>query len=247
MRVRLIACEVLYRELCWAVARSPNQVDVEFLPKALHDQGGSCQRVRLQECIDAVDPASCDAICLGYGLCNLGTAGLIARTVPLVLPRAHDCLTLLLGSREAYQRWFDANPGTYLLSSGWLERGGKGLDQRQLVGPPGSGLDKTYAQLVEKYGADNAAYLWETLDPHAKYSAVDFVAMGIEPDGRFAQQAEAVAQERGWRFTARDGSLALISRLVDGPWDEDFLVVPPGSRIVHHADQRIIGAEPCPV
>ncbi len=33
MRLKLIACEILYRELCAAVARSVNQVDIEFLPK----------------------------------------------------------------------------------------------------------------------------------------------------------------------------------------------------------------------
>ena len=40
-RLKLIACEVLYREMCDAVARSPHQVDVEFLPKGLHDLGGA--------------------------------------------------------------------------------------------------------------------------------------------------------------------------------------------------------------
>ncbi len=39
MRLKLIACEIFYRELCAAVARSVNQVDVEFLPKGLHDIG----------------------------------------------------------------------------------------------------------------------------------------------------------------------------------------------------------------
>jgi hypothetical protein len=243
MRLRLIACEVLYRELCWAVARSPNQVDVEFLPKALHDQGGNQQRQQLQERIDAVDPACCEAVCLGYGLCNLGTAGLVARHVPLVLPRAHDCITLLLGSRTEYQRWFDANPGTYLLSSGWMERGGGGLDTRRLAGPPGTGLDQTYEQLVAKYGSDNAAFLWESLNPHAKYSAIHFVSMGLEPDDRFVRRAEALAGERGWRFSASNGSMTLIARLVDGAWQDDFLVVQPGQRVVHRVDESVIGVE----
>ena len=39
MQLKLIACEIFYREMCAAVARSPNQVDVEFLPKGLHDIG----------------------------------------------------------------------------------------------------------------------------------------------------------------------------------------------------------------
>ena len=37
MRLKLISCEIFYREVCAAVARSVNQVDVEFLPKGLGD------------------------------------------------------------------------------------------------------------------------------------------------------------------------------------------------------------------
>ena len=32
MRLRIISCEVLFREISLLAARSPNQVDVEFLP-----------------------------------------------------------------------------------------------------------------------------------------------------------------------------------------------------------------------
>ncbi len=39
MRLKLISCEIFYREMCAVVARSPNTVDVEFLPKGLHDIG----------------------------------------------------------------------------------------------------------------------------------------------------------------------------------------------------------------
>jgi hypothetical protein len=31
---------------------------------------------------------------------------------------------------------------------------------------------------------------------------------------------------------------------VDGPWDEDFLQVPPGHRIVATYDEDIVGVEP---
>jgi len=243
VRLRLIACEVFHRELCWAVARSTNQIDLEFLPKGLHNLGGAAHRERLQERIDAVDGNNYDAIVLGYGLCNLGTAGLIAHRLPLILPRAHDCLTLFLGSRQRYQEWFDANPGTYVFTSGWLERSPAGSAQRQLQGPPGSGLDLTYEQLVEKYGADNAEYLWDTLNPHAKYHTAHFIRMGVEPDQRFEIQAAERAAERGWKATVGDGSMALITKLVDGPWDDDILVVQPGQKVAHCADKRVIVAE----
>ena len=53
MRLRIVACEIFFRELCHLAARSRNKVDVEFLPKGLHDQGGSVMRGRVQAAVAA--------------------------------------------------------------------------------------------------------------------------------------------------------------------------------------------------
>jgi len=39
----------------------------------------------------------------------------------MVIPRVHDCISLLLGSRRQYDSEFDQFPGTYYLSKGWKE------------------------------------------------------------------------------------------------------------------------------
>jgi hypothetical protein len=123
VRLRIVACEIFFRELCHLAARSPRKVDVEFLPKGLHDQGGAVMRERLQAAVDATDPGRHDAVALAYGLCNNGLVGLRSRALPLVLLRAHDCITAFLGSRARYARYFDERPGTYFETTGWLERG----------------------------------------------------------------------------------------------------------------------------
>src|SRR5512142_2108251 len=91
MRLKLICCEVFYREVCETVAHSPHQVDLEFLPKGLHDIGCVGMQARLQEVIGKVDESMYDQILLGYGLCNNGIVGITARAIPIVVPRAHDC------------------------------------------------------------------------------------------------------------------------------------------------------------
>src|SRR5665647_1744626 len=123
MRLKLIGCEVLYRELCAAVSRSVNQVDIEFLPKGLHDKGSAAMLSRLQETLDRVDAAAYEAVLFGYALCGNGLAGLVARSIPLVIPRAHDCITLFLGSRTRYEEYFRTHSGVYFKTSGWIERG----------------------------------------------------------------------------------------------------------------------------
>lgn len=253
MRLKLIACEILYRELCAAVARSVNQVDLEFLPKGLHDIGQAGMSRRLHEALAQVDESRYEAVLFGYGLCSNGLVGLTAGTIPLVLPRAHDCITLFLGSKERYLDYFQANPGVYFETTGWLERG----DSTHQANPQSiaqqSGMVQSYEELVAKYGEDNAQFLYEQLcNMTRNYRQVTFIEMGLEPDGRFETQARQQAAERGWTFEKLRGELTLVQSLVDGPWDEDrFLVVPPGCRVASCYDERIIKAEsntssPCP-
>jgi hypothetical protein len=246
VKLKLIACEVLLRELCALTARSPHQVDFAFLPKGLHDIGASAMASRMQAAVDAADAPGFEALLLGYALCNNGIEGLKARTLPLIIPRGHDCMTLFLGSRQRYEQYFNDNPGTYFLTSGWLERGEATGELRQLSIATQSGMNMTYEELVEKYGEDNAKFLWEQLcDTTRNYRQISYIAMGVGPDNLFQLQAEARAREHQWTFDSVQGNLSLLERLVNGPWDEaDFLTVPPGHKVVPTYDERIIAAEP---
>lgn len=246
MRYRLISCEVFCREMMSLAARTPHTVDVEFLPKGLHDLGAAPMRQRIQAALDAVDEERYDAVLFGYGLCNNGLAGLEARGLPLVLPRAHDCITLFMGSKDRYMEYFHANPGVYFRTSGWIERGENVGElshrsiQRQL------GLDRTFEELVEKYGEDNARYLWETLcEQTHNYRQYTFIEMGVEPDDRFERKTHEEADARGWAFAKIRGDMGLMARMLQGDWPEDaFLTVPPRHRVVARYDESIIAAEP---
>ena len=118
--LKVIACEIAVRELCHIAATSPSIVDFEFLTQGYHDTPAA-GRVEIQKRIDAVPKGKFDAIVLGYGLCSNILTGLTTAHTPLIIPRAHDCITFFLGSKERYQEFFDANPGTYYYTSGWLE------------------------------------------------------------------------------------------------------------------------------
>jgi hypothetical protein len=171
---------------------------------------------------------------MAYALCGNGLAGLYASSIPLVVPRAHDCIALFLGGRLRYQQYFDSHAGVYFKTSGWIERG---ETVSQLTG---YGLEM--AALVARYGEENAEYLYEQLNRYkTTYGRLTYIEMGIEPDGRFEKQARADAANRGWEFEKLSGDLALLRRLVDGDWNEaDFLVIPPGHRIAATYDNRIM-------
>jgi len=243
MRYKLIACEIFYRECCALLAETVHTVDVEFLPKALHDLGCERMQARLQACIDAVPAdAGYAAILLAYGLCNNGIVGLHSTHLPLVVPRAHDCITVFLGSRQVYSATFAAEPGTFYRTSGWLERGeAEGSDAAQTV-QARLGLFQEYARLVEQYGEDNARYIVETMgDATAHYDQLSFIRMGLGCDAHFAALAQAEAQERKWRYSERSGDLRLLRNLINGIWDDDMLVVDPGQSIKAVYDDNVIG------
>ena len=245
MRLKLITCEVFYREMCAAVARSPNEVDIEFLPKGLHCLDHKSMLAEVQRVLDRVDASVYEAVILGYGLCG-GLKGLTARAVAVVLPRAHDCISLFLGSRHRYAEYFRSHPGTYFKTSGWIERRTSLLDDRQLsIGEMLPGLDTDYEELVAKYGEDNARYLMEELAGGlGHYQQLAYIEMGVEPDDRFERQTIEEAEKRSLEFTKLSGSLSLIERLVDGQWsEEDFLVLKPGQRVAAAFDESVVRAE----
>ena len=245
MRLRLISCEILYREVCAAVSHSPNIVDIEFLPKGLHDIGSERMRERLQSAIDKVDGQQYDAVLLGYGLCNNGTAGLAARSAPLVLPRAHDCITLFFGSKERYLSYFEAHPGVYFKTTGWIERAADLGELSQLSIQRRTGMDSDYDGLVARYGEENARYLWEELCNYSRhYRQLTYIEMGIEPDDSFERRTREEADRRGWAFERIRGDLSLIQRLIDGMWNNhEFLVLYPGERVIAKYDEGIVAAE----
>ncbi|MGO9410776.1 MAG: DUF1638 domain-containing protein [Spirochaetia bacterium] len=258
-KLKFIGCEIMYREACHLAAASAAQVDVEFLRKGLHDLETRDMVSKVQSTIDAVDPsAGYEAILLGYARCNDGLVGVTARTVPLVVPRAHDCITFFFGSRTAYRQYFDSHPGTYYLTTGWSERNTnaspndpqalKGYD-RPAYGQQGVmgklGLTESYDEMVRKYGKENADFLKDMLgDCMKNYDKFLYLRMGVCDEEPFIEAARKDAADRGWKLETREGNLSLLRKLFNGPWDEDFIIVPPGGKIVARNDERILDTEP---
>ena len=198
---------------------------------------------RIQTAIDATSPASYDAILLAYGLCNHGVRGLHA-TLPLVLPRAHDCITLLLGSRQRYDAYFASNPGTFYKSPGWIERDIDPNDNPASI-TSRMGLVQDRETLVARYGEDNADFLMESMGNWlGNYRKLAFIDTGVGDTVRYLEIASGIARDKNLEMERVSGSRALLDRLLSGDWpDEDFLVLAPGDRIDASWDERIV----CPL
>ncbi len=225
MRLQLISCKVLQREAYYCGARSKNVVDVTLMEQGLHDTPDEL-RNQVQKVLDHtvdIQGRPYDASLLGYGLCSNGIVGLSAK-IPIVVPRGHDCVTLLLGSKEKYQEYFDSHRGVYWYSTGWIEAGKQPSKER---------YERLLAEYKEKYGDDNAKYLMEVEQGWiTQYNWATYVDWGLANTEQYKDYARQCADFLNWNFDELKGNPALMQRLLDGDWNaSEFLVVKPGQKI----------------
>lgn len=238
MRLKCLACEALARVVYLCAARSPHIVDVELFRIGLHREPDDL-RACLQERIDAASGEGYDAIVMVYGLCGQSTARLAARDVPVVIPRAHDCITLFLGDRARYGQEFREHPGTYWYALDYAERsdGSMGLGAEA-----DSEVQSTYDEYVLKYGVDNADYLMEVMGAwQAHYDRAAYIDMGVGDSAAVESNTQETAARRGWIYERLAGSVVLVQRLLAGEWEDDFQVVEPGQQVVMTYDADVIG------
>lgn len=232
MLLKLISCNVFQREAFWCIARSPHVIDSEFTELGEHARSAGLRQL-IQSKIDATEASgkAYDAILLLFGLCGNATAGLQARRTRLVIPRAHDCCTILLGSRAKFTEHFGAAPSTPFSSAGYIERGNYFLrtsDDGDATVQTGDG----YQALVEKYGEEDARYIWAEMHPdHGNDKAV-FIDLPQTSHLGYADKFKAKAAEAGKQAVQLPGDIRLIENLILGQWDaQEYLVVPPAAAI----------------
>ncbi len=97
MKIKVFGCPSIKRELYFIASFCPHNADIETVSPEIPAE-------QLQQLIES---ASADRIVLAFGQRRL--EGLHSKAIPLVVPRAHDCAHLLLGSAERYRRAFSEN------------------------------------------------------------------------------------------------------------------------------------------
>jgi hypothetical protein len=242
-RLKLLGCDVFMRELCLLIAQSPHTFDVEFTEKDSHDHSDNLRDI-IQQKIDQCDGKNYDAILLAYGLCGNSTVGLRAGDTQLIIPRAHDCCTIFLGSKEMFQQHFQENPSQPFSAPGYMERSDTMLHAG--FGSEDMENDAVYKEYAEKYGEENARYIYETMyGSIKKHSKLVYIEIPETANPAIADQCRKRANEAGLEFVFLQGSIKLLRDLVYGNWnEEDFLVVQPGCSTKGIYDwKEIIGSE----
>ena len=212
-RTKVIACATVIEEM---LPYLPAEIAYEVLDFGLHLNSGKL-KATLQGAINA-SCAEFDTILLGYGLCSLAIVGLQAPpSCTLVMPRVDDCIAIFLGSHQVYSQQVRAEPGTYYLTKGWIEVADTPFDE--------------YERMVEQYGETRARRLMAAMLKH--YTRLVYIDTGHADKRPYVEYARKTADQFNLRFEELRGSNDLILKLLLGPWDEEFLVVPPGETITY--------------
>jgi hypothetical protein len=208
----IVACKTLEDEI---KAVNKDNLDCIMLEYALH-RVPDALRSELKKSLEK--SKGYEAVLFGYGLCSNGTAHLGSQSQTLVVPKVHDCISILLGSRTIYDKEFSDHPATYYLSKGWID---------QKAGP----LDN-YHEYLEKYDEATAKWIIET--EYANYKRIVYIHT-VEAPQEYVKEAKRVADFLGIAFEERQGSLRMLEKLVSGEWDNEFIVNPPGQMIMQRS------------
>lgn len=239
-RLSVIACPSLRPELETLAESCNGEISFQHLEMALHERSAEALRGALQNAIDIT--TDCDAIAIGYGLCNRGVVGVFARDIPLVLPRAHDCIGLLLGSSKRYIEALESEPRTYFQSAGWLRAA---RDERQAEFTFGPNSNVRFERLAARYGEEAATYLMGELEGFTKhYKRLAYIATGVPASTMAEAEARNIAAARGLQYHRLEGDTGWLRRLLEGVWSSrEFLVVRRGRSVGLASGDRLIEEE----
>lgn len=236
-RLAVIACAVFESEVREFTQGKDNIRMIEFVSLGLHETPPLLQRELQQRVCAAEANPEVDAIVLVYGLCGKGVEDLRHERCPLVMPRAHDCVTLYLGSKETYAKYQAEHPGVYWYSPGWI----RGLAM------PGPDREK---RLREKYAGkfdeEDVDYLLEMdREAMAQHDRAIYTGFDQADTAKDIEYTKTCAACMGWGFDRVPGDPRLLRALLEGDWDKQrFLVVPPHHVIRMTGDEDIVRAVP---
>lgn len=205
----IIACEMLKDELSMAIAITGCGFPVIWIDSDYHRDPALLQE-KLQEKIDTVENAK--DILLAYGCCGNAMIGIKATAANLIIPKTDDCISMILSKEN---EGFKRVKKTYFLTKGWID------SPRSLVGE--------YRRALEKYGKERTDRIFKLMfNSYKNLMLIDTKAYDIQ---EYKAKAEGIAHLTNLSLVVESGSIWFLKKLLTGPYDENFCIVPKGDKV----------------
>ncbi|MBZ0155161.1 MAG: DUF1638 domain-containing protein [Alphaproteobacteria bacterium] len=196
MKIGVIACDVLQRELEKVLDGVPEVTRKIYLEYALHTEP---QRMKetIKEQINAMRD-EVDVIFLGYGYCKSLQGIENEFDIPIVMARLDDCISLLL-TPEGRAREIDKEAGTYFLSPGWAELGTEML------------IKELHLERVRRYGKDPLEIAKKLF---TNYKRGLYIDTGIGDNDYFLSRSEQFCRDFNLTLERTAGTSSLLEEML---------------------------------
>lgn len=211
MGTAILACQTLRDELNLVIKETGVDFPVFYVESGLHNTPELLHK-RIQREINRID--NVDVILLLFGYCGNSLLGIQSNKVRLILPKVDDCIPLLLGSSQA-RKIFSKEMGTYFLTKGWLDY------ENNLI--------KEYDRCVARYGQVRAAKIMKIM--MGNYKRFVLIDTGAYQVDSVLPKTREFAARLGMCHEVAPGSLRMVHKLLQGEWDDEFLVLEPGQQV----------------
>lgn len=211
MTTKLICCDVFKEEI--VNLNPPNDMDMEFISMGLHLHPAKLHQ-EIQSALDRVTGYS--QVILGFGLCGGSLDGIKAPSCPMILPKVHDCIPVLLGSQAKYDALQQKNNKAFYFSGGWVE------GDRMII--------PEHERAVIKFGPKKAMRILNVL--FENYNQLRYIHTGHPRHDETLAKTQEFADIVQLPCKETIGCLDYLQLLLHGPWDEEHFVMIPANGTV---------------
>ena len=160
-----------------------------------------------------------DRVLMALGYCGGAVSRLGPFDFEMIMPRADDCLSILMGSMEL-RRLASGRSATYFLTEGWLRHT--------------ENLITSFTHDQEHFGRERAERIYKIMLKHyRRFGFIDTTSYNVETA---MEQTRPLADLIGIKNERLPGSLKWLRKLVTGPWDEEDFVIIPSGRVLSDDD-----------
>jgi hypothetical protein len=211
MNTVIVACKTLEAELRYAMEKTGINYTVEWIESGLHNTPKLLTE-RLQVIFNGI---ASRRVLVAMGFCGNSVQGVTAGSFELIMPRADDCISILLGSVKA-RTDISVKHAAYFLTDGWL-RGERNLWTE-------------YLYTVDKYGEEEAESIAKMM--FANYRTLGLLDSGAESIEQLIEKTKIIAETLGLEQAVFPATTTYLEELLTGPWDESrFLIKAPGETV----------------